>query len=529
MSQVGQFQFKNALESLTGNTGDIVFPNVGNINIVGAGHLSVVGNDTTDTLTITADGGIADLYITDSGNASPVTGQVNVSGGDNIHTSGAGNTITIHLDASIVQPVTNSSGTEGLYSLGTNRFMHNRGVANTFLGESSGSLSLTSGTTHTTAIGFQSITAASASSYTTCVGSLSGTLLTGGSNNCFYGAGSGSAVLTGSNLILLGKDSGSTYVGAESSNICIGHPGVVSTSNKIYIGQYGTSAGQQDLATIAGVVHATNGLVSDLGNIEAVSGNLYVNDIAANAGGAEVNIRKSRTSGVITTGDNLGDIVFWGHDGTNYIIASAITSDSSGTISTNRIPANLEFWTHPDSTTASTKRMEIKTTGEVLINAPDSGTALTVTGTMYATGIAAVTVTNTKIVTVNSSTGEIGAIPTPIPSAYGGSPVWTEVTGTTQTAAVMSGYIANNGALVTITLPATAIVGDRVAVAGKGAGMWRLSQNASQVIHFGMTDTTTGTGGYLAATHKYDCVELLCVTANTDWVVRSSMGSITIV
>jgi hypothetical protein len=106
---------------------------------------------------------------------------------------------------------------------------------------------------------------------------------------------------------------------------------------------------------------------------------------------------------------------------------------------------------------------------------------------------------------------------------------WVEVTGTTQAMAVDTGYIANNVALVTLTLPAVAVVGDRVRVAGKGAGLWRIAQNALQVIHFGATDSTIGVGGSVTAILRYDCVELLCITANTDWVVLSSVGNLTVV
>lgn len=106
---------------------------------------------------------------------------------------------------------------------------------------------------------------------------------------------------------------------------------------------------------------------------------------------------------------------------------------------------------------------------------------------------------------------------------------WTEVTTTSQAMAVDSGYVMNNASLVTGTLPSTAAFGDVIRVVGKGAGGWKIAQNASQVIHFGNQDTTTGTGGYLASTDDNDAVELLCVTANTDFVVLSSIGNITYV
>jgi len=106
---------------------------------------------------------------------------------------------------------------------------------------------------------------------------------------------------------------------------------------------------------------------------------------------------------------------------------------------------------------------------------------------------------------------------------------WNEVVGTSQALAAENGYIMNNAGLVTGTLPAACSVGDVIKVVGKGAGGWAIAQNASQTIHFGVTDTTTGVGGSLASTQQYDVVELLCITANTDFLVLSSIGNITVV
>ena len=107
---------------------------------------------------------------------------------------------------------------------------------------------------------------------------------------------------------------------------------------------------------------------------------------------------------------------------------------------------------------------------------------------------------------------------------------WSEVTGTTQACAVNVGYILNHATtMVVATLPSTASVGDVVRIVGKGAAMWKVAQNASQYIRFAGLSTTTGTGGYLQAENAYDCVELLCTTANNGWTVISSIGNIVVV
>jgi len=111
----------------------------------------------------------------------------------------------------------------------------------------------------------------------------------------------------------------------------------------------------------------------------------------------------------------------------------------------------------------------------------------------------------------------------------GGGITWNEVTGTAQAAAADNGYICNNAALVTVTLPSTCAVGKTIRIAGKGTGLWKIAQNAGQIIYFGDQNTTSGTAGYLAAQNQYDSIELLCITANTTFNVISAVGNITVV
>lgn len=114
-------------------------------------------------------------------------------------------------------------------------------------------------------------------------------------------------------------------------------------------------------------------------------------------------------------------------------------------------------------------------------------------------------------------------------AASAGGFTWNEETGTSTTMSVENGYIANNAGLVTLTLPATASVGEAVQVAGKGSGLFKIAQNAGQTIHFVASDTTTGAGGSLTALEQYATLELVCITADTDWIVIDSAGNFTVV
>jgi hypothetical protein len=100
----------------------------------------------------------------------------------------------------------------------------------------------------------------------------------------------------------------------------------------------------------------------------------------------------------------------------------------------------------------------------------------------------------------------------------------------TVTMAVNNAYLVNNGAtLVTLTLPTTATLGDKFQVVGTSSGGWTIAQNSGQTINFGNVNTTTGTGGSLSSTNRYDQISLMCNVANTGFVVTSSVGNITYV
>ena len=108
----------------------------------------------------------------------------------------------------------------------------------------------------------------------------------------------------------------------------------------------------------------------------------------------------------------------------------------------------------------------------------------------------------------------------------------SNVTGTTQAMAVGTSYISNHAtATVAFTLPATGALGDRMEIVGNGPGGWQIQQNANQAIKFNAQTSTTGTGGSVSSTEKFNSVQLYCVVsgASTIWNIISSSGSLTFV
>lgn len=107
----------------------------------------------------------------------------------------------------------------------------------------------------------------------------------------------------------------------------------------------------------------------------------------------------------------------------------------------------------------------------------------------------------------------------------GGGLTWNEETGASVNAAVANGYITNNAGGVTVNLPATCAVGDVIRVAGK-TGLWVVDAPAGDTVQIG--DTATSSGGTLTATDAGDCLEIVCITADTTWRVISMMGNLTV-
>ena len=69
--------------------------------------------------------------------------------------------------------------------------------------------------------------------------------------------------------------------------------------------------------------------------------------------------------------------------------------------------------------------------------------------------------------------------------ATGPGVTWVHVTGSSVQASANTGYLADNTAQVTVTLPSNPVLGDLVQISGVGAGGWRLAQNAGQSVAAG--------------------------------------------
>lgn len=141
-------------------------------------------------------GGGASIFTTSAGTAVVATSTIQILSGANTNTDGGSNIVHINLNKSIVQPVTNATGTQGVYSLGASisvdPFMHGYGTNNTFLGRNAGStpaganlFTLTG--VQNTGTGFNSLAGLTTGNYNTASGAQSLSKLTTGTHNSAFG------------------------------------------------------------------------------------------------------------------------------------------------------------------------------------------------------------------------------------------------------------------------------------------------------------------------------------------------------
>lgn len=155
-------------------------------------------------------------------------------------------------------PLTTTTAPIGQITFNATRWISQLGTHNTFVGENSGNLTLTTGSaTDNTGIGQGCLVALTTGANNFAGGSVALAELTTGSGCVAVGEGALNHITTGSNCIGIGLTAGTSYTTSDSSNICIGNSGTAAHSNEIVIGTQGSGAGQQNTCFIAGVVGVT--------------------------------------------------------------------------------------------------------------------------------------------------------------------------------------------------------------------------------------------------------------------------------
>lgn len=238
----------------------------------------------------------------------------------------------------------------------------------------------------------------------------------------------------------------------------------------------------------------------------------------------------SATQGVfsaITNGSPICRIVGYADDGTSFVESGLMQWIAINTISTGVVPCTWNLYTSSSlgvrTLALSISEAQVMSLANALL--PASGG----TGTAVAPSAGQIPIgTSGNVYTpaaINSGTGIIvangsGSITV---SATGGGLGFATISGTTQTAVVLTRYLALNAGQTTLTLPSTYAVGDIVALIGSTAntGGWIIQASAGDTVR--VNNSTTSAGGTVTCTAVAgQCIELVCDVANTSWVMTST-------
>jgi hypothetical protein len=220
----------------------------------------------------------------------PIAGVIKIDAGDNIETNTTGPgvlevrvtdnvdlagwlhaALEVQAGADLIStagnlslPLTNEAGTAGTIKFDNHRYMHMYGASaswkNLFIGYRSGNITMTDNVaTGNLGVGYATTEYLTTGTNNTGIGYAALNLTTTGDYNTAVGYGALQRNVTGAYNTALGRRAGYNYTGAERSNICIGHVGVLGESNVIRIGTHGTGDGQQYDTYIAGIYGRPDG------------------------------------------------------------------------------------------------------------------------------------------------------------------------------------------------------------------------------------------------------------------------------
>jgi hypothetical protein len=127
-------------------------------------------------------------------------------------------------------------------------------------------------------------------------------------------------------------------------------------------------------------------------------------------------LEKSRAGAIVSSGDFVGQVLFRGYDGANFIPMALIDSRVDGTPGTNDMPGRLVFSTTADGASSPTERMRIRSDGNIGFGgAGDVAVSLfnqkTISGSAFSYAFAVSSVANSTV--SNTAHGYSSNIGTP--------------------------------------------------------------------------------------------------------------------
>jgi hypothetical protein len=250
----------------------------------------------------------------------------------------------------------NDALNNGIYTTGS---FTNKVTAGSFVGNLTGNVTGTIVGTSGTLAGFNSTTG-------TIVGlnSTTGTIVTGTVSTLNSTTGTITTLNSTTSTITNLAATTSTFLGT-----------ITGSTNVVNIGSgqiYKDGSGNVYFGATSKPVSVSVASVQVVGSIASVSNSAYspqiqlfgANAIAGSAPYVLFNRSKGSYSSptTVSSGDNIGNLFYGGHDGTSYVNSSGIASFVDGAVSTGTVPSSLSFQT---GSVSPTERMRIDSSGNV--------------------------------------------------------------------------------------------------------------------------------------------------------------------
>lgn len=353
-------------------------------------------------------------------------------------------------------------------------------------------------------------------------------------NGVFIGRGAADSIVSGAGIIAIGSGALGTAVAPGVGSIAIGNDamgsGLLTGNSNIAIGSgalQNMTSGLRNIAigyfaartTSAGnnniFIGSGSGISGFSGDNCTIIGSDATLDSSISSGAICIGSKSKAYGATVTDGPSLS---FGSNDyPVGYDVNGLIYTDGASRGYANFYLNDTQFfWPLFEYGTATASAVMVTDdAGSPILSGTLSDGQLII-GSNGATPVAA-NLTAGAGIAISNDAGSITISATSLGFA------WVGVSGTSQAASVENGYIIQNSSLTSVTLPGVAPLGSVVAVQGLGAGGWSLIANAGQVINVGALPTSTA--GSVSSTDQWDCIEVVCVVANTTWAMRSSVSS----
>lgn len=246
---------------------------------------------------------------------------------------------------------------------------------------------------------------------------------------------------------------------------CLNKDGSNAATGNLNIGNFkltnlGSGSASTDSVTYGQIVAGVS--------VNNTSTDVAFRQFSADVNGPSLSLMKNRaatTAGntIVASGDNLGNLIFWGANGSGYTAAASVTASVDGTPGASAdMPGRLVFGTTSDGSGTITERGRINSSGQLLMGRTTS-------------------VFNTEVIAAGSASGQQWVSVDGGSSGTGNGGAFVARNGGTSTVAI-GGYSSIMGGAYDASPVLYFATAPKVRGIGTGAGTWPMKYNTTTFV-----------------------------------------------